>query len=134
VSQTDIVPVARLTIDAVARADLERLLELTDPEVEWESFFALHGPAYHGHDGIRRYMRDLTDAFEDIHPQAEHMLSVGPLVIGFGSVHYRGRTSGVETESSAGWLFRFRDGKVLRFRAFGDPVRALEGIGRRGAD
>jgi ketosteroid isomerase-like protein len=130
VPQTDNVERARRVIDAVARGDLECLLELTDPEVEWESFFALHGPAYHGHDGLRRYMRDLQDAFEDIHPHADDLVGVGPLVVGVGSVHYRGRTSGVETESSAGWMMKFSDGRLLVFRAFSDPVRALEHVGR----
>ena len=32
---------AREVFDAVARQDLQRLIELTDPEVEWQSFFAL---------------------------------------------------------------------------------------------
>ena len=49
----DCVEAVRNVLDAVARRDLARLLELTDPEIEWQSFFALHGREYHGHDGIR---------------------------------------------------------------------------------
>jgi len=33
-----------------------------------------------------------------------------------------------ETASPAGWMLRFRDGKVLRFRAFRAPERALEAV------
>jgi ketosteroid isomerase-like protein len=116
---------------AIGRGDVERLLDLTDPEVAWQSFFAeLHGREYRGHAGLHRYMRDLEDAFEDIRPVARDLLCVGPLVIAVGSIHYRGRTSGVETESAAGWVFRFGDRKVLRFRAFRDPVETFEAIGR----
>jgi ketosteroid isomerase-like protein len=70
-------------IDAVARGDLEELPALSDPAVEWQSFFALHGSAYHGHD-----------------------------------------------EAAAGWVFKFRDGRATLLRAFSDPVRALENVGR----
>lgn len=40
-------------VDAVGRQDLERLLELTDPEVEWQSVFAQlrEGGLYRGWAG-----------------------------------------------------------------------------------
>jgi ketosteroid isomerase-like protein len=131
VAQTGNVTLAVLVIEAVARGDLDGLLELADPAIEWQSFFALHGSAYHGHDGLRRYMADVQDAFEDIHPHTDDLVGVGPLVIGVGSVRYRGRASGVETEEAAGWVFKFRDGRLTLFRAFSDPVRALEAVGRK---
>jgi ketosteroid isomerase-like protein len=123
------VEAVRKVLDAVARRDLGRLLELVDPEIEWQSFFALHGREYHGHEGIRRYFSDLSDAFEYLRPLPGDLLGVGEVVVGVGRVQYRGRTSGVETESPAGWIFKFRDGKVLRFRAFREPEQALEVVG-----
>jgi ketosteroid isomerase-like protein len=129
VTHTDIVEVTSDVLDAVARRDLGRLLELTDPEVEWQSFFALHGREYHGHEGIRQYLSDLGEAFEYLRPVPGDLLGVGEVVVGVGRVHYRGRASGVETESPAGWMFKFREGKVLRFRAFRDPEQRLEALG-----
>jgi hypothetical protein len=35
----------------------------------------------------------------------------------------------METESRAGWMFKFRDGRVLIFRAFREPERVFEAIG-----
>jgi ketosteroid isomerase-like protein len=46
-----------------------------------------------------------------------------------GRIHYRGRTSGIETETPAGWMLKFRDGRVVCFRAFREPERALEALG-----
>jgi ketosteroid isomerase-like protein len=125
------VEAARQLLDAVGRRDLSRLLELTDPEIEWQSFFALHGEDYHGHDGIRQYVSDIHEAFEDLRPLAGDLLDVGEVVIGVGCVHYRGRKSGVETESAAGWMFGFRHGKVVRFRAFSEPEQSLAAVGLR---
>ena len=122
----------RRVFDAIAAQDLERLLELTDPDVEWESFFALGeaGGVYRGHAGIERYVADLADAWEAVVPVIDDGLEFGALVLAVGRVRYRGRESGVETESPAGWVLRVRDGKVLRFRAFSDPEAALEDVGR----
>lgn len=127
------VELARQLLDAVAQRDLSRLLAFTDPEVEWHSFFAQLGEkgVYRGHDAMRQYVRDLNDAWEIVRPDVDDGLAVGDVVLLVGRVHYRGKTSGVETDSAAGWLFRFRDGKVFYFRAFREPDQALGAVGLR---
>jgi uncharacterized protein len=123
---------AREVFDAVARQDLSRLIELTDPDVQWQSFFALgeEGGVYRGHDGIERYVRDLKDAWETVQPEIQDGVGVGAVVVAVGRIHYRGRGSGVETEAPAGWVFNFRSERVLCFRAFQQPEQTLEAIGR----
>ena len=104
----------RRVLEAVTERDLAALMSLTDPEVEWRSFFAalLRGGEYRGHEALQRYVDDLNDAFEVIRPEAIQLLEVGDLVVGVGRVCYRGRASGVEAEdASVGWVFRFKDGK-----------------------
>jgi ketosteroid isomerase-like protein len=124
------VELVRQVFDAVERRDLARLIALTDPEVEWSSFFALgERGVYRGHDGLRTYLSDLSEAFEDLRPELSDLLDAGDIVIGVGRIHYRGRESGVETESPTGWMLKFRDGKVLRFRPFRAPQAALEAVG-----
>jgi ketosteroid isomerase-like protein len=123
---------AREVFDAVARQDLSRLIELTDPEVEWQSFFALgeQGGVYRGHHGIERYIGDLVDAWETVRPEIEDGVGVGAVVVAVGRIHDRGRGSGVETEASAGWVLEFRSQRVLVFRAFQQPEQVLGAIGR----
>ena len=124
------VELAGQLLDAIARRDLPFLIEFTDPEVEWRSFFALgEQGTYRGHDRLRQYVRDLSEAFEHLRPEPTDLLDAGNIVIGVGRICYRGRESGVETESPAGWMFRFRDGKVVCFRAFREPEQALETVG-----
>jgi ketosteroid isomerase-like protein len=126
------IEVAREVLSTVERRDVSRLIELTDPEIEWHSFFAalLEGGKYQGHDGIRRYITDLEEAWETLRADADgEMLDVGDLVICVGRIHYRGKTSSVETEAAAGWVFKFRNRRLLRFRAFSNPELALEAVG-----
>jgi ketosteroid isomerase-like protein len=124
------VELARTVLDALGNRDPSRLIALSDPQVEWYSFFALgEGGVYRGHDGTRRYMSDLDDAWEVGRAEVDGGLGVGDVAVLVGRIHYRGKGSGVESESPAGWMLKFRDGKVLCFRAFREPEQALEAVG-----
>ena len=124
------VEIVRETFDAIARRDLDKLLGLADPQIEWKSFFGLgRGSEYQGHEGVRQYLSDLGEAWETLRPVIDNVLVVGGLVIGVGSIHYRGKGSGVDARAAAGWVFKLRDGKVILFRAFKDPEQALEAVG-----
>jgi ketosteroid isomerase-like protein len=125
------VELARQIMDALSRRDLSGLIALSDPEVEWYSLFALgeEGGMYRGHDGTRQYMNDLSDAWEIMRADVEDGIAVGDVALLVGRIHYRGRGSGAETETPAGWMLKFRRGKVVRFRAFQEPERVLEAAG-----
>jgi uncharacterized protein len=127
------VELARQVMDALSRRDLEGLIAFADPEIEWHSFFAElgEGGVYRGHDGTRRYINDLNDAWEIVRADVDDGVGVGGVVVLIGRIHYRGKGSGAETESPAGWMLKFRNGKVLRFRAFREPEQALEAAGLR---
>ena len=124
---------ARELMSVLSERDGERLIALTDPAVEWYSFFAelTEEGVYRGHEGTRRYMRDLDDAWEVARADIDSVLAVGDVAVLVGRLHYRGRGSGAETESAVGWMLEFRDRKLLVFRAFRDPERALAALGRR---
>ena len=127
------VEVAREVLGALGERDFPRLIELADPDVEWHSFFAElgEGGVYRGYAGMKRYVRDLEDAWEIVRADVDDAVGVGAVVLLVGRLHYRGRGSGVETESPAGWMLKFRQGRVVRFQAFREPEQALEAVGLR---
>jgi ketosteroid isomerase-like protein len=121
---------AREVLAALGKRDPAVLIAMSDPDVEWHSFFALgEGGAYRGHDGARRYMSDLEDAWEVGRAEVDDGLAIGDIAVLVGRIHYRGKGSGVESASPAGWMLKFRDGKLLCFRAFREPAQALEAVG-----
>jgi ketosteroid isomerase-like protein len=124
----DNIELARHVVDAIRRGNLSRLIELTDPEVEWYSLFAELGEQgrYPGHPGIRRYMNDLSEAWEMTRAEIDGAVAVGAVVLLIGQLHYRGKGSGVESKSPMGWMFKFRDRKVLCFRTFREPEQILQ--------
>jgi ketosteroid isomerase-like protein len=122
------VELALEVLAALSRRDGDALVALADPEVEWHSFFALGG-VYLGYEGIRQFMRDLADAWEVQRADVDDQLGVDNAVLLVGRIHYRGKGSGVESETAVGWVLVFREGRLLRFRAFRDPGPALEAVG-----
>jgi hypothetical protein len=66
---------------------------------------------------------------EIVRADVDDGLGVGDIALLVGRIHYRGKASGVETAAPAGWMFKFRDGKVLCFRAFREPEQVLEAAG-----
>ena len=125
------VKLARELMKALSQGDLPRLIDFADPEVEWHSFFAElgEGGVYSGHEGTRRYLNDLGEAWEVVRADVDDVLAVGDVALLVGRIHYRGRGSGAETETAAGWMLKFRHGKLIRFRAFREPERVLEAAG-----
>jgi len=128
-SQENVV-MAHEVIDAVERRDLSRLISLTDSDVEWRSAFAVaDGGLYRGHAGMRRYVTDMNDAWEIVRLEVDHEIAVGEVVVLVGRIHFRGKGSGVEAESASGYMLKFRQGRVVCFRPFREPEKALEAIG-----
>lgn len=117
-------------IDAVARQDLARLLDLTDPEIEWHSFLAQVSQAgvYQGHGGMRQYVSDLNDAWDLLTLEDYQAIALGDLVVLVGQLHYRGKGSGLDARTSMGYVVKFREGKVLALRTFRDPEQVLGAI------
>jgi ketosteroid isomerase-like protein len=125
------VDLARQVMDAISRRNVPLLAELAASEVEWYSFFAIgqEGGVYRGHEGTRRYMSDLTEAMEGVVAEVDDAIGVGDVAVLVGHIHSRGRGSGAVTTTPAGWMLKFRDGRLVCFRAFREPAAALEAVG-----
>ena len=121
--------------EAGNRGDVETLLEVLDPEVAWHS--ALHAllggeaTVYRGHDGVREMLRDLYEAFDEIHIEISEIRDLGDRLVAIGRTSARGRESGAETESPIAWVVEFKNGKAISLRAYLDPKEALEAAGLR---
>jgi uncharacterized protein len=116
---------------ALSTGDVEEMLRIADPNVEWHSFFATlgEGGVYRGHEGTRQYVADLRDAWEIVRADIDDEITLGDVVVFVGRIHYRGKGSGIETETPAGWMLKFTGGRLVRFRASREPQQALEAVG-----
>lgn len=100
-----------------------------DPDAEWVGV----NDTYRGHDGLRRYMAVVQEAFEDYRPEVEDFVDADDKVITLAIEHGRGRGSGAPVQSRrTAHVWTMRDHKAIRLDLYLDRARALEDV-RRGS-
>ena len=85
---------------------------------------------YHGHDGMRRYIAEIDDQFEDWRLSIDEFRDAPEgRLLALGALHLRGRGSGVEFDQPVAWLLTFAGNQVTEVRAIADRAQALEAAG-----
>jgi ketosteroid isomerase-like protein len=121
--------VVRAVFAAFAERDVERVLDLIDPEIEFTAVTAdLAGRTepYRGDQGIREYFRDIAVVWEDIRLTPREFREVGDSILVTGRVTASSPSRIVE--GSTGWVFRVRDGRVAYGRVYASARDAEESV------
>ena len=122
-------------LEAGNRRDVETLLDVLDPEVEWHTVVhaLLTGEAtvFRGHDGVRRMLADLWDAFDEIQIEMSEFRDLGDRLLAIGRVRTRGKESGAELDSPQALLVEFRSGKATSIRSYLAVEEGVEAAGLR---
>src|SRR3954451_7177417 len=111
---------------AFERGGIEAVLQIADPDVQWEPYGG-GGVVYAGHDGLRAYMEEHRARGEHADARLYSAFAKGDFVVARGEVRIRG-AHGIVT-MQPGWLYEFRDGRLLRFRGFPTQEAALREAG-----
>ena len=126
---TDI-EVVKATFAAFAARDLDAVLALAAPDIEFSAVTGEHAgrtDPYRGHDGLRQYFRDVASVWEELRLTPREFRAHGDLVLVTGKVAAGSRSRTVS--GSTGWIWRVRDGKVTYVRVYAsaaDAIAALE--------
>src|SRR5947208_1515684 len=125
------VELLRGAIGAYNTRDVEAFLSYCDPSIEFHSAFAAGDePAAYGHDGLREWYRDMSDAWgEVIRVEPEAYFDLGEQTLAFYMLQGRGRQSGVETTMPLTLIARWREGLMVYFRAYTRREDALRDLG-----
>jgi ketosteroid isomerase-like protein len=121
------VELQRRLLEAFNAGDIEAFSALCDPHIEFNSLFAAVGGAvYQGHDELRRWYRDLQDAWGgEIRLEPEAYFDLGEHTLMFHVVHARGRQSGADVAMPAAAVHSWRDGLCVYIKAYADREDAL---------
>lgn len=113
---------ARRLLDLWSRRDVDPALELLHEDIEWHPALTvggLEGSVYRGHDEIRRWFRDLDDAWAELKHEIEEVRDLGgERVLMLGHFHAVGRESHVPIDQPQGFVFTFESGRLALARAF----------------
>lgn len=121
--------VVRSGWEAFARQDLDAATENMDDGAEIVVPETLPwGGTYHGPDGFKEMIGSFTSHLEEFRPTPEAFLEADNdhVVV---PVDVEGRTkAGKDLTDRVLWLYRLRDGKIVRAEIFVDTARTLEAV------
>jgi ketosteroid isomerase-like protein len=120
----------RAGFEAVNRRDIDAVLDLLDPEIEWNLSAAFPDlPVYHGHAGVRHFFEDVFKLWDEWRIEIDEIHEQGDYVLVLGSWSGKGKGSAVPVRDTGGWFWRLKDRKGVLMRFYANPseaVRAME--------
>jgi ketosteroid isomerase-like protein len=122
---------ARRAFVAFTERDLDALLEIMDPDVEFLPVTAnitTGGQPYRGYAGMARYFEDVARVWTKVRVHPDELRDMGDTVVALGRIHARG--GGMIIDRPTGWVFRIRDGRIAWGRVYASHQEAVEAAGR----
>ena len=116
--------------DIVNEGHIARALDPWDPNCEFTSVMSAVEPeTYRGHHGLRRYVEELSDSWDEWRMEVEDVSDVGSnTVIATFRSYLVGKGSGAPVEARRAMLAELSRGKVLRARVYASREEALEAL------
>jgi uncharacterized protein len=120
------VAVLRGFYDAVARGDVDAVLDLLDPQVEWRAPESLPwGGTFHGHEGFRQFLAKVVDQPVEFRREVREYLDAGDRVVVLLRLFGRPRGGDTEFEVPEIHVWTMREGKIAGLEASFDTAAAL---------
>ena len=117
---------------AFNRGDIAATTEAMDPDIEWtEPAEFPGGGTYHGHQGVRAYLRQSRAGWAEGSSQPERFIAARDKIVVFVHARVRLKGSSQWSEVRLADVYTFRDGKAIRMRAFSDREQALAWAGAK---
>jgi ketosteroid isomerase-like protein len=115
---------------AVTRGDLDGVLSLADPKVEYHSAIQQamegEGSVFRGLAGIQRWFEELQDLYEYLESEVVEVNDFGERVVIAFVVRGRGAGSGIVLEQPLAQMVTVREGKIVAVRDYFTREEALE--------
>jgi ketosteroid isomerase-like protein len=134
--------------DAFNRRDLDALLALSDPDVEFipDALLALLDPEvefiprivqveggvpYRGYDGVRSWWENLLGVSPDFSSEIDEVRDLGDVTVARVRLRGHGIESGATMEQTSWQVVEWRYKKAIWWRIFRSEAEALEAAGLR---
>jgi ketosteroid isomerase-like protein len=131
-SESARVELVRRLYETFAERDLDAMLALTTPDVEFfpqvTASMVKRTEPYRGHEGLRAYFEDAHRVWRELEIIPQSFRDLGDQVLVFGRVYGRGE-GGYISDSPTAWLWRFQDDLISWGRVFTSRAEALEAAG-----
>jgi ketosteroid isomerase-like protein len=122
----------RAAYEGFGRGDIDAVLSVMDPDIEWDATDALaHTGRYHGHGGVAEYIESLSDAWQEFELNPEQFTESrgGAHVMVLGNVKGRLVANGQHVEARFAHVLELDDeGMVTRLKVCLDREAALRAM------
>ena len=129
---SDLADRLRTAYEGFGRRDIDAVLAVMDPEIEWDATDALaHTGVYHGHEGVSEYITSLSSSWLEFHLNPEQFTESGDgvHVMVLGSVRGRLTANGQDVEARFAHVLQLDgEGKVTRLKVCLDRDAALRAM------
>jgi ketosteroid isomerase-like protein len=118
----------RTAYEGFGRGDIQAVLSVMDPEIEWDATDALaHTGLYQGHEGVTEYIQSLTGVWEEftLNPEQFTESGDGAHVMVLGNVTGRLAATGQDVEARFAHVLQLDEGRVTRLKVCLDRDAAL---------
>ena len=124
------VELVRRAFDALGARNIEGLLGLLHPEVDWVPVTALvaGGQRYQGRYGVGEWYRFVVANWADYRQQPAELRGVGDYVLALGSVLTQTRADEPHDEILVGWIWRVDDDLIVSMHSYLDQRKALDAL------
>lgn len=124
------VEIVRRAHDALNSGDIEALVAECDPDFRLDmSDRVLNPDVYEGHEGIRRFLADVHEAWETFTWEPEELVESEDRVLALVRSTGRGRGSGLELDRRAAIIWTVPAERAVSLRFFRDRAAAREAAG-----
>jgi ketosteroid isomerase-like protein len=110
---------------------VDSILALVDPNCEFTSVMAAVEPqTYRGHDGVRDYLAEMADSWQEWRMEVEEAFDADPdTVLTVFRALVVGKDSGAAVETRRAMVCELSAGKIRRARAYPSREEALHAAG-----
>jgi ketosteroid isomerase-like protein len=125
------VDLARKVMSLLNDEGVEAVLAYIHPDFEFSTppAISLEPDTYRGHDGLRRYFDEWSDAADQVRLIPGELIDAGDSVVFSGTLTARGRETGIETELPMAGIWHVRDGRATGLDIFPSFEEAKEAAG-----
>jgi ketosteroid isomerase-like protein len=121
----------RRSYEALNRGDISKVLEVIDEKIVWqEGARSPEAGTHHGRDSFEAYFRSWLASFDSFTIEPLEVIERGEVLVAVVRQSGRGQASGIEVSVELAHAWTIRDGRAVRWQAFGSRDEALEAVSR----
>lgn len=121
----------RRAYEGFAERDIDAVLSVVSADVEWDASDALaHTGVYHGHEGVKEYLRGLAGVWEDFELEPDQFVEAadGRNVMILGVTRGRLVQTGEQVEARFAHIGEVKGGKIVRWKICLDRAAAEKSL------